>query len=181
MKGKRTGVEFEEHELKVISQEGALIYHLKKPDSIMDNIKFINTNNMLIVTGDYGNWMFDREFHPSADGYVSDYYWVEKLKRSSCQEPEEFDVEETEAEIKKLLEEEEDLDEAEKDYLEGCLNNVTDSEFDYTRYAHRENVGRFQDHEDVPHCKKIKIQLQIVFDGFDEMCRRMKEEENKKS
>jgi len=175
MKGKRTGIEFGEHELTVTRKGELLIHYFKKPNTIMDSIKFINTNDMLIVTGDYSNWMFDREFHPSADGRVSDYYWIEKLKRSSCQEPEEFDAEETEAQIKKLLAEEDDLDEQEKEYLEGCLNNVGDGEFDYTRYAHRENIGRFQDHESVPHCKKIKIQLQVVFDAFDEICRRMKE------
>lgn len=176
MKGKRTGIEFEEHELIVTRQDGLLVHYLKKPNTIYDNIKFINTNGILAVTGDYSNWMFCREFHPSPNGHVSDYYWIEKLRIASCQEPEKFDSKETETEIKKLLAEEEDLDDEEKEYLEECLSRV-DDEFDYEHYAHRENCGRFQDHENVPYCKKIKRQLMVVFDGFEEICRRMKEEE----
>jgi len=38
----------------------------------------------------------------------------------------------------------------------------------------------FFDSEGVPNVKKVKIWLQIVFDAFDEICRRMKEEEGGK-
>lgn len=178
MKGKRTGIEFEEHELIITEEDGLLVHYLKKPDTIYDNIKFINTNGILAVTGDYSNWIFCREFHPGADGGVSDYYWIEKLRIASCQEPEKFDSDETQKEIEKMLLEEEDLTPEEKEYLEECLSRV-DDQFDYEHYAHRENCGRFQDHEYVPHCKKIKNQLLVVFDGFDEICRRMKEEKIK--
>ena len=41
--------------------------------------------DLCVVTGDVGNWMFCREFHPSSKGHVSDYYWVEKLQMSSSQ------------------------------------------------------------------------------------------------
>ncbi len=174
MKGKRTGLEFEDHELKVILNDEVSIYHLKKKDTSIDNIKYINVHGILAVKGDYGNWIFCREFHPTHDGYVSSQYWVEKLKIASTQEPYEFDSEATEKEIRKLLAEEENLTEEEKEYLDGCLRNLGDGEFDYTHYAHRENVGRFDDHEHVPHEKRLKYWLQAVFDGFDEICRRMK-------
>ena len=94
----------------------------------------------------------------------------------STQEPNEFDEEDTINEIKELMAEEEDLKEEEKEYVDGCLNAVGDGQFDYEYFAHRENCGRFQDHESVPHRMKTKYWLLTVFDGFDEICRRMKED-----
>lgn len=180
MKGKRTGIEFEKHEVITTKEKDLLVHYLKKPDSGINAIKYINTNDIMAVTGDYGNWIFCREFHPSAKGHADDGYWKEKLTISSSQEPQEFDEEETTKEIKDLLanvNQDDDLTKEEKEYLEGCLDNVSCGEFDYQYYAHRENVGRFADHEGVPDCKKTKFWLLAVFDGFDEICRRMKEEE----
>lgn len=178
---KRTQIDFSKHELLITKQEGLLIHHLKKPDTMMDNIKFINTNGILAVTGDYGNWMFCREFHPSSDSHVSDGYWKEKLQILSSQEPNEFDEEETKKEIQELLKNEEEgneeLSEEEKEYLEGCLEKVEYGQFDYEWYAHRENCGRFFDHEYVPHSMKTKFWLTAVFDGFEEICERMKKEQ----
>ena len=71
MEGRRTKLNFSQHELHVIKQEDLLVHHLRKPGTDMDNIKYINTNGVMVVTGDYGNWMFCREFHPSADGLVN--------------------------------------------------------------------------------------------------------------
>ncbi len=71
------------------------------------------------------------------------------------------------------------MSEQEVDYLNELLSLADEGEFDYTRYAYRENVGRFEDGEYIPHCKKYKYWLLAVFDGFDEICRRMKEEKNK--
>jgi hypothetical protein len=176
MKGKRTGIEFEQHEVIITQVEGLLVHHLKKPNTNTDNIKYINTNGILAVTGDYGNWIFCREFHPSADGGVSGAYWKEKLKILSTQQPNEFDEQGTVEEIDRLLAEEEDLDEEEIEYLTECKNKAGYGQFDYDAYAHRENCGRFQDHECVPHCMKTQYWLEAVFDGFDEMCRRIKED-----
>jgi hypothetical protein len=179
MKGKRTEIEFDQHELIITQSEGLLVHYLKKPNEIYDSVKFINTNGILAVTGDYSNWIFCREFHPTADGGVSDGYWHEKLRISSTQVATEFDSESTKKEIEKLLAEEEDLTDEEKEYLSGCLDHADEGEFDYEYYAHRENCGRFEDHEYVPHEKKLNIQLQAVFDSFDEICRRMKSGEVK--
>lgn len=175
MKGKRTGIEFEKHEVLAIKTDECLIHHLKKPDTMCDSIKYINCGGVLAVTGDYGNWIFCREFHPSEKGFVRGGYWEEKLKIASSQEPEEFDEEGTIAEIKRLLSEEEELTEDETEYLNGCMDKAQQGRFDYEYYAHRENCGRFEDHEYVPHRMKTKFWLQAVFDGFDEICRRLKE------
>ena len=174
MQGKRTGLEFKDHELKTVQTTGLVIHQLKKPNTLCDNIKFINTSGVLVVTGDYGNWIFCREFHPSEDGRVSDGYWKEKLQQSSTQKPDEFDEEGTIKEIKELLEGSEGLTEEETEYLENCLSEAECGEFDYNIVAHRSNVGRFADHENVPGRTKTIYWLLAVFDGFEEICRRIK-------
>ncbi len=181
MKGKRTELEFENHVLTVTEQDNLTVYHLKKPDTVCDNIKYINTNGILAVTGDYSNWIFCREFHPSSDGVVSEGYWREKLQISSCQQPSKYDPERTEEEIRELLkEEEEPLSEDDKEYLNELLSRI-DDELDYTWYAYRgmPNKGRF-DYENIPFCKTVSYHFLAVLDGFDEICRRMKEEEQNK-
>lgn len=176
--GKRSGIDFINHEIQVVKKNNLNIWHLKKPDTYWESIKFINVDGIMSVTGDYGNWIFCREFHPSSDGGVSDSYWKEKLKNASTQEPNEFDVEGTIEDIKTLLAEE-DLDEEEIEYLNECIDKAQEGQFDYEYFAHRENCGMFSDHEYVPHRMKTKPWLNAVFDGFDEICRRIKNNELK--
>lgn len=179
MQPKRTDIDFSKHEVLVTKENGLLVHYIKKPNTVVDSVKFINTNYILAVTGDYGNWIFCREFHPSADNYVSDSYWIEKLKISSTQVPGKYDSTKTEEEIRKLLAED-DIDEdkltnEEKEYLNDLLLCV-DDEFEYTYSAYRNNVGKFSDYERVPYTKTLDYGLLAVFDAFDEICRRMKEE-----
>ncbi len=69
---KRTNLDFTKHELLITNQEGLLIHHLKVPNTVIYNVKFINTNGVMVVTGDLGHWIFCREFHPAPDEFVSD-------------------------------------------------------------------------------------------------------------
>lgn len=189
MKGKRTGIDFSEHELIVTKNDSVLIHHLKKPNTIMDNVKFINIEGVLLVTGDYSRWSFCREFHPSSDGHVSDYYWCEKLSIGSSHTYSDYSSEDTHERLKELLKEyieekkeenpdfdEEDTDNEITEYYRECMSKV-DDELEYTAYAYREYPNGF-DSESVVFMKKIKPQLQVVFDAFEEICRRIKEEEN---
>jgi hypothetical protein len=177
----RTKIDFSNHEVIVTDIPGLLIHYLKKPGTINDSIKYINTNGILAVTGDYGNWIFCREFHPSADGGVSDGYWKEKLVIASTQEPEEWDREMTQAKIRLQLNGEleeygykgNQLEEM-RHYMQECLLRSEDDEFEYQMYAYREYPS-FCDHECVVFVKRIKYWLTAVFDGFDEICRRIKE------
>lgn len=168
-----SNIDFSEHELIITEQEGLLIHHLRIPGKYMNNIKYINTNDIMAVTGDFGNWVFSREFHPGSTDGVSRGYWDGKLIYSSSQKPYDYDPDETENEIKKLIEEEKDLSEEELEYLTECLSRV-DDKLDYEYFAYRENIGRFVDYEFVPYAQKRKIWLEIVYDGFNEICKRIK-------
>ncbi len=152
-----------------------LIHKFKKPNTTIGSVIFINTKNIMAVTGDYGNWIFCREFHPSADGYVSVGYWLEKLRISSSQEPCEWDEEYIEKEIKERLKEE-DIDEERKQYYEDLLNHIGDGEARYMVYAY-DNMPDGMDCESIPCSKRLNYWLEAIFDIFNEICRRMEKEE----
>ena len=177
MNQKRTQLNFSKHELFIKTNDDVTIHHLKVPGTRMDSIEFINVSGIMAMTGDYGNWMFCREFHPSSKDYVSDHYWIEKLKLSSCQNPYRYDSEGTAKEIQELLNDKENPPtKEEKEYLKECLRE-TDDEVSYVYQAYRNNVGGYEDGECVPFVQKLHPQLPFIFDAFDEICRRLKEKE----
>ncbi len=188
MKGTRTDIDFSEHIVIETKQDNLLIYDFRIPETQMNRIQFINTNGILAITGDFGNWIFCREFHTSKDGYVSDHYWCEKLQISSTQTYSDYSSKETKEELRRKLKEyiEEQKSEDENfnehdeeneilEYFKECIRRV-DDELDYTSYAYREYPDGL-DGEDVVFVKEIKYRLKLIFDAFDEMCRRLKENE----
>lgn len=158
------------------------IDHFQVGESRMLYLKFINCQGVMTVTGDFGNWVFCREFHPSHDGFVSDGYWIEKLEINSIQRPLEYCSETTADDLNRGIngglaeygysgEKLEQSIQFFKHLLEHC-----DDEIEYTHEAFRgHNMPNFMDYDEVPFCKKNHIQLRIVFDAFDEMCKRLKE------
>ena len=55
-------LDWSKHEV-IIEDHGKLkIWRIKIPGTILHQVNFINTEDRLIVTGDYGDWMFSREF-----------------------------------------------------------------------------------------------------------------------
>jgi len=57
------------------------------------------------------------------------------------------------------------------------LLEIADSEdeLEYTYKAYRDSSKPdFIDYEDIPYYKEIPIQLNIIFDAFDEICKRLK-------
>ena len=169
---KRSNCNFDTHELIITKNECCSVYQLKKPKTILDSIKFINTNGILAVTGDYGNWIFCREFHPSEDGFVSDGYWLEKLEIASSQDGREFSSELSKKQILDCLEEE-GITEEEKEWYESLLENI-DDEFEYKNIAYNDKPLDI-DWECIPYRKVTKYWLEVIFDGFDEICKRIKE------
>ena len=172
MRERRTKIDWSKHEVIKTEADGLLIHHLVRPDTIYESVKFINTQGIMAVTGDFGNWIFCREFHPSKDGSVSDGYWAQKLRIASTQESSDYDPDATEREIKQRLFDEE-ISPEEREYYNGLLDYVHENETMYLAEAHGSNLPHSLEHEDVPFCKTIKPWLAAVFDAFDEICSRM--------
>jgi hypothetical protein len=183
---KRTDFDFSKHTHRVEifkSDEGNEIRvdHFQQGNKKCGYIKFVNDDNGLAVYGDFGNWVFCRPFHPSADGFVCDGYWFEKLRIGSSQVLGDYDSEATANELQKLIDggleeygySSEQLEEIKEWYTD--LLAYTDDETEYAYHAYRDynkpcNLG----YEEIPFCKKVNIQLEIIFDAFDEICNRLK-------
>lgn len=198
----RTGNDFSKHDYIVEATDQCQSYQLKLWDRYAFSVNFINAYGKCMVTGDYGNYMFNREIHPEAGERVSDDYWCEKLSMYSFQDPYEYDSEGTkealEESLKEFKEENElkyrwlyselsydrkqklNLDddvEEHIEYLESCIEYSDDWDRgeSYRQYANN-NLPDNLDYEDVIFAYKIKDRLLYIFDAFEEMCRR---EENK--
>jgi hypothetical protein len=167
MKGKRTGIDFSRHEVIVTQVEGLLVHYLKKPGTICDSIRFINTHGILAVNGDYGNWIFCREFHPAtdADG-ACDYYWTQKLKIASTQQPYEWDEDGTRHDLLKEIEDlkSDKVANAEGiEYYSNCVENMHGSKDEYMRYAY-EHLPDHWDYESIICRDRLKYWLQAVYE-----------------
>jgi len=181
---KRTRLDFSQHELKITETPEIIVHYLKKPNTIIDSIKFINTNGILAVTGDYGNWIFCRSFVPSATGEgVSDGYWCQKLRIASTQKDSNFDKGATDIEIKERLKElKENKDhyddikyEELKDYYESLIE-LESGEGRYMIEAY-DNLPFNFDSDDIPCVYQIDYSLLVIFDAFEEICKRLKNKE----
>lgn len=181
---KRTTVDFSRHELITEFNNSIKMWKLKIPNSSYEHISFVNTQGVLLVTGDFGNHVFCREFHPTADGYVSDEYWCEKYRIATEEKTHEYDDQTTEKlllsgirfELEEYGYEGDDL-KVMKEYYRDLLEHVYADEWEYIGYAYNEYMPGVITAEDVPFCQKIKYRLLIVFDAFEEICKRMKESE----
>lgn len=182
----RTGVDFSKHEHRIEifkNEKGEKIRvdHFQEGNRRNGYIKFVNDSEGMTVFGDYGNWVFCRPFHPSPKGYVSDHYWCEKLSIASSQEYSNYDAKETEKELKRMinggLEEwgykEKNLEKAKEWFTE--LLNYVDDELEYTYEAFRGENPTDIDYDYIPFVKEGSYQLKIIFDAFDEICKRLKE------
>lgn len=185
---KRSNWDFSEHDHRVEifkSDQGNEIRvdHLQKGNSSMGYVKFVNDSRGLSVFGDFGNWVFCRPFHPSADGHVSDMYWNEKLKIGSSQDHARYDSEETEKELKEKINgglEEYGYEGEELENVIEFFNNLlsyVDDELEYSYHAFRSYNKMDIDYEQIPFVKTGSVQLEIIFDAFDEICSRMKKVE----
>lgn len=172
---KRSTIDFSKHELEIIKNENVLIHILQRPNSSICKVVFINTMGVCSVTGDFGNWIFCREFHPSKDGQVSGSYWDEKLRMHSVQDSSEFDTEQTEKDIDYYVENyvSENTSQEELDWIEELREN-TDDEYNYIHKAYRDYPSDV-DTESIPFGKVRNPRLNIIYDAFDEICSRIKE------
>ena len=178
----RTKIDFSKHELKITQFDWVLIHEFKKPDTTNHMLVFINTCGVMTVTGDFGNWVFCREFHPSASGgCVNEGYWDEKLEISSVQKSDIYDVEGTIKEIVRFKENFKDnygrkMNEDELHWFQNLLN-IADDTYGYAYVAYRETPEAI-DYECIPCKQKRHFWLDVVYDGFDAICEVLRKEEN---
>ena len=183
----RTGVDFSKnaHRVEIFkSEEGneIRIDHFQVGNSYMEYIKFMNTDNNLFVSGDFGCWTFERPFIPSEKfNNVSDYYWLEKLQIATGQKIEQYDSEKTAKLIEELIEtgledygyEGEELAELKEWYKE--LLTYVDDEYEYVYHAYRDySRPNCLEHENIPFGTRLPIHLEIIFDAFEEICERLR-------
>jgi len=181
---KRTDVDFTKHIVIETHFKNDIhnidIWDLKLPDKeYTHRITFINSCGVLTVKGDFGNWVFNREFHPSKKGYVSGGYWDEKLTLLSEQKSHKFDTDNTKELINEFKEqylEDDNQDDDVLNWIEDLENSVYD-EYDYIYVAYRENPSSVET-ENVPFGEKRIFYLDVVYDAFDELCKRMNDENN---
>ncbi len=183
MIGKRSGVDFKDHKLEIIRNDGVVIYKFKKPNTITQQVIFINACGVLTVTGDYGNWVFCREFYPGGDP-VSDMYWLEKAQISSTQKVEVFDKQATEKALGDAIrdlskgswdpQEQDELNE----YYVGCLDRIYDP-MEYEMYAYREYPS-FCDPNIAIKIMDTDFSLKVIFDAFDEITQKIKKRDKEK-
>lgn len=175
----RTTIDFSKHEITETKYPGVLIHKFALPHTIRNSVTFINTCGVMTVTGDFGNWVFCREFHPSPNGKVSDTYWDEKLRGSSeSQTSHEYCPKTTLELIEEFVNEfENDFgrvpNEKETEWLDDLKYYVDDKlEYEYTAY--RESPIDI-DFEDIPYGKARHVWLNAVYDAFDSMCQKLNE------
>jgi len=63
-----------------------------------------------------------------------------------------------------------------KEYYKNC-QMYSETEWEYIAFAHGDDKPNFIDHDQVPFVERTKQWLMIVYDGFDEICRRIKDNE----
>jgi len=180
MREKRTNIDFSKHKFNILKQKELNIFELKIPNSLVQRVRFTNTDSVCLVTGDFGHWVFCREFYPSKGGYVSSMYWIEKLNNipSSALE---YDSKKTYNEIQKLISEgleehgyeNNELNKA-KEFFKNLLK-YTDDEITYKYEAYRSpyKPDFIEFYEIIPFCQTINYKLKIIFDAFEEMCYRL--------
>lgn len=179
---RRTNIDFSKHELKITELNGVLIHEFKIPGTRNCMLVFINTRGVMTVTGDFGNWVFCREFHPFAnnDSGVDSGYWDEKLQISSVQKSKKYDTDETIKRIKDFKESFIDtygreMNSDEADWVERLELSVYD-ENEYIFAAYRERPESI-DYESVPFAQKRHFWLDAVYDGFEAICQVLKQQQ----
>lgn len=153
------------------------MYTFADPETNNLAIKIINIEGLCVITGDLGNWIFDRCFHPIAGESVNVPYWLKKLRQNSTQQPCDFDTKETIRQIdEKVKEIEETEHRLQLDKLLYYNDCKMESDNEVTYMAAAINIPECMNNEDIVVGKILNPQLACIFDAFNEMCNRMKPE-----
>jgi hypothetical protein len=174
----RTRIDFSKHEVRTTELPNGMIYKFGEIGSPTHALTFVVTCGITAVTGDFGNWIFCREFYPDGDT-ISDGYWDEKLEIASEQKAEAFDTETVGRQLDEFIAEFENnygrgMTEEESEFFDD-LKAVSDNEIEYISTIWNE-IPPTLDASDLPQGKTRHAWLNSVYDGFEAMCRKLKTE-----
>lgn len=187
VKNMRTNIDFSKHELIIKQDSLCKIHWLKRPNLMRYNVKFIHIENLLVVTGDFGRWTFERDFNP--EGFeksgVSDSYWCEKIRLGSVQKTGVFDSEVAEQSIQEKIDNLLENSEADDDNNICFENNNEQEEYEFWNELlyycsdeiefinyFRGNRPDSLDFENLPAYNKQNEDLDAIFDAFEEIMKR---------
>ena len=167
---KRTNIDFSKYELKIINNTNIKIHWLKLKDSNIYNVKFINADGVMVVTGDVGNWIFCREFWPCKDSTVSESYWVEKLEMYSSQKATVWNVEQAKSDLEELKNGRE-WSETTIEWFDEAIDACEDNDCFFVAVAGK-HLSEIDGELLTDIGMVIDPRLEVVFDAFEEVCSR---------
>ena len=178
----RKNMDFSKCELTIHRDEYVTIHKLHKDTSPTFNIDFINTNGVCVITGTCGEWVLSDNLLPKPGSRICDDYWAKKLSsHETGQEAYEFSKQFTKDAIVEDIKsvnhsyEEEDYRTV-MDYFVGCLECLEESQLEYEHFAINE-LPDCMECESIVIARSIKKDVLYIFDVFEEICRRLKEQE----
>lgn len=174
MRKKRTDIDFSNHKFTRNYFKGVYDYSLSLEGSRHHYVRVVVCEDGTAVYGDFGNWIFNKSFYPTANGYISDDYWIEKLEIASTQRGYKFCNRETECALLDAIEEAKtEYEPCVEQYYKDCLDALkTNSEEEYMTFAY-DSLPKGFDSDWIVVGYVIPTWLLIIFDAFEEMCQRM--------
>jgi hypothetical protein len=183
---KRTQIDWSDYELIIKDEDSYKVHWLKNPNSMGSNVKFIQVEDILLVTGVFGRWSFAQKFNPEKIDKVSDSFWCNRIRLGSSQVSHLFDKKVAQMAIAEKIDElldygikdddgeisfNDDDKELEYSFWIGAID-CCDNEFDFTKYFY-ENKPMHIDDDFLSNCGKQNPQLDAIFDAFEEVSRRI--------
>lgn len=150
------------------------IHTLWIPNSSFNMVRFINAGGICAVTGDFGNWIFCRQFIPHWGQYCDPSYWDEKLQIASQQKAHQYDPYKTDEAIKRRMNSS-TCDPVERRYLNEVMEYVHENEMMYTIQAYN-NLPDGYDHDTMIIEKSRHHWLDVVYDAYNEIVKRITNE-----
>lgn len=168
-----TTIDWSKHSLIISKSNGMSIYTFKNPETNIYKVVWMVGNGITVVTGDFGNWIFDAEFSPNGKKEANVSYMNGYLKHNSTQEYRVWDEDEILDSINEFVEDfysnnDREMNEEELDWVESLKNSRCD-EIDYMFTAYRETPDTIKVGY-VPFSKKLHPYLNSIYDAFNQMC-----------
>lgn len=173
----RTNTDFSKHVIGHLKTAEIEQFYFHKPGTRIESVCFtiLNTDQAanLVVTGDFGNWIFCRRFHPDTDAKVSEGYWCEKLRMYSNQHSHVFCGETAQNQIREMMADPDaEITAEEWDWLSRLNEAAEEGEWQYHATA-MEYPDTFEA-ENIPRGLRLDYSLEAVFDAWEAMANMLK-------